>query len=91
MPKTTQLPIRLALRRENHMWCAYLKAVGDDRNPLLLGSIRMVAVENNETRKQQFIQMMTEFMGEMIETVTGHKPDHFEIQAAPESERGGNG
>jgi hypothetical protein len=91
MPKTTQLPIRLALRREGHMWSAYLKSVGDDRQPLLLGSIRIVAVENNETRKQQFITMMTEFMGEMIETVTGRAPDHFEVQEAPESERGGNG
>jgi hypothetical protein len=91
MPRTTQLPIRLALRRENHMWCAYLKSVGDDRQPLLLGSIRIVAIENNETRKQQFMQLMTEFMSEMIETVTGKAPDRFEVQEAPESERGGNG
>jgi hypothetical protein len=73
------------------MWSAYLKAVGDDRQALLLGSIRIKAVENNETRKQQFITMMTEFMGEMIETVTGRAPDHFEVESAPESERSGHG
>jgi hypothetical protein len=91
--ETRQMPVKLAMRREGDMWCAYLMANFKEekkREPLLLGSIRIIAVEQNEERKQQFMDMMTSFMGEMIELVTGKTPDRFEVQPAPENERSGN-
>jgi hypothetical protein len=87
------MPVKLAMRREGHMWCAYLMANFEEekkREPMLLGSIRLVAVEQNEERKKQFMDMMISFMGEMIELVTGQAPDRFDVQPAPESERGGD-
>jgi hypothetical protein len=85
------MPVKLAMRREGHMWNAYLMAnFATDKEPMLLGSIRMVAVEQNEERKKQFMDMMMSFMGEMIELVAGQAPDRFDIQPAPESERSGN-
>jgi hypothetical protein len=80
---------RLALRREGSMWNAYWARMNTMDGAVLLGSILISAVENDENRKRAFQGMMQEIMTEIIEDATGATPSRWDERAAPDNERGG--
>ena len=83
---------RLAMRQEGEYWNAYyaLPANVRSKGKILLGSIRMVAVMENEERKVAFMQMMRDIVSEIIEAQTGVRPMWNEPTPAPECERSGH-
>jgi hypothetical protein len=89
-PQTVKVG-RLALRHEGKFWNAYYALPDTMTDALLLGSIAMRFVENNEQRKAAFIAFMREAVSDIIEEQTGHRPTWPDgPQAAPESERAGH-
>jgi hypothetical protein len=80
---------RLALRVEGETWQAYY-ALSDTMNDAIpLASIRMALVMSQE-RKEAFIALMRECVGDIIEAETGHRPAWPEPpHRAPEHERSG--
>jgi hypothetical protein len=49
---------RLAMRREGEWWAAYYAMPDTMERAILLGTIRMVAVENSPSLKEGFMQLM---------------------------------
>lgn len=86
----TALPVRLAMRHEGKEWVAYFSELGSMKRATRLGSIKMTLVARAE-RKQAFLDLMTECMLDVIEDVTGKRPDKVDATPAPESERSGHG
>jgi hypothetical protein len=89
MKKT--ISIRLALRHEGDWWNAYLAKSDTMEGARLISSILIGAVAGKPERKQAFIDLMQEVMADGIETMSGVRPDNFDIDTAPESERSGHG
>jgi hypothetical protein len=82
---------RLAMRQEGGNWTAYYALPDSMDAPILLGSIRMGAIVGNPERKQAFMEMMRDIVGDIIEDKTGHRPTWGTPESAPEHERSGNG
>lgn len=82
---------RLALRHEGDNWNAYYALPDSMEGSLFLGSIRMSAVVDNTTRKQAFMNMMRDIVGDIIEQTVGVRPTWGGPQSAPEHERSGSG
>jgi hypothetical protein len=82
-----ELPMRLAMRAEGGKWNAYVAKPGTMEDSIWIGSIAMRFVVNNEKRKNAFLMIMTEAVGEVIEEVLGKKPKWNEPVEAPEHER----
>jgi hypothetical protein len=82
---------RLALRHEGESWNAYYVLPVGMEDRVFLGSIRMGAIVDNPTRKQAFMDMMRDIVGDIIEEKTGIRPTWGGPQRAPENERAGNG
>ena len=81
---------RLALRVEGNNWNAYFARPGTMEDAVLLASISMRLVQNEE-RKDAFLELMKECVADMLEEATGQRPSYPKgIQDAPESERSGN-
>lgn len=76
---------RLALRVEGQWWCAYYAQTDTMDRAIRLGKVHMGVVAD-EQRKQAFIDLMSSFVGELIEQATGHHPD-WRIEGAPDHER----
>lgn len=78
---------RLALRVEGEHWNAYYALPDTMEGAIWLGSIAMRFVQD-EKRKNQFIAMMREAVGDIIEEITGQRPSWPDgIQPAPQHER----
>ena len=77
---------RLALREEGTLWNAYYAMLDTMENAVFLGSIQLRFVADVE-RKQIFMTLMTEAVADLIEEVTGERPDWNLPQPAPEHER----
>jgi hypothetical protein len=88
--KVRKLPIRLALRQEGDWWNAYIAQQDTMTDAHLIGSILIGPVRGDRKLKQRFMDLMTDVMAMAVEEITGRKPDHTEVQEAPESERSGN-
>jgi hypothetical protein len=65
---------RLALRVEDSLWCAYYAPPGTMNGALFLGSIQMRFVEDKR-RKAAFMTLMQEAVSDVIEEITGHRPE----------------
>lgn len=80
------------MRREGHIWIAYYALPDTMEGAILLGSIAMRFVENNEERKEAFMGMMRDAVTELLKERTGAEdvtwPDG--PQPAPEHERSGS-
>lgn len=89
MPPIEPMGIRLALRVEGRFWNAYIAKVGTMENAVLIGSIAMAAVKNNEI-KGGFRELMQRIVTEELKTrgITAEWP--YDPEPAPESERAGN-
>jgi len=84
----TDAPFRLALRSEGEWWNAYFARRDTMQDAILLGSIRLRIVENDEQAKRQFMRLMKGALAVAIKQTAGldiakwNKP-----VAGPESER----
>lgn len=78
---------RLALRHEGKFWNAYYALPDSMDQAILLGSIAIAAVERQD-RKQAFMDLMREVVGDLLEEKAGQRPTWPEgAQPAPEAER----
>jgi hypothetical protein len=89
--KTNEMKLRLAFRHEGECRNAYLAVPDTMDGAKLIGSIIIGAVTSNSERKQAFMDLMKAVMSDGVENMTGTRPDHFDVQSAPESERSGHG
>lgn len=80
---------RLALRVEGNNWVAYYAMTNTMEGALFLGSIRMALVSRKD-RKNKFMGLMRNVVGDLIEEASGKRPEWKEPYAAPEHERSGN-
>ena len=81
---------RLAMRQEGGNWCAYYAQTDTMNGALFLGSIRMSIVMKNRERKEEFKSLMSESVADIIQEITGVRPDMGHSEPAPESERAGH-
>lgn len=82
---------RLALRQEGGNWVAYYAPYTNTmEHAIVLGSIAMTAVIERPQRKAQFIDLMRDCVGDIVESVTGTRPVWGGPEAAPEHERSGH-
>lgn len=77
---------RLALREEGHLWVAYYALTESMDGALMLGSIQLRFVDD-PIRRQAFMALMMEAVGDIIEEKTGVRPQWNVPQPAPEHER----
>lgn len=83
---------RLAMRVEGNYWNAYYVLSTDSlKGAILLGSISMNAIETNPQRRDEFMALMREVVGDMIEAITGVRPLWGGAKPAPEHERSRHG
>lgn len=84
---------RLAMREEGHFWVAYYALPDTMEGAVLLGQVAMAAVSGPEgfERKQTFMGMMRDFVGDIIAERIGYRPEWPEPEGrpAPERERAG--
>ncbi len=80
---------RLALRQEGEMWNAYYAMPDTMDGAVPLGSIRLAAVANPQ-RKQAFMDLMRDLVADVIEEITGARPEWGGPETAPEIERAGH-
>jgi hypothetical protein len=78
---------RMAFREEGEHWNAYYALPNTMEGAIWLGSIAMRFVER-PARKEQFMSLMRECFGDVMEQVIGQRPTWPDgVQPAPEHER----
>lgn len=83
---------RLAMRVEGETWVAYYALPGTMKGAIRLGSIamRLVAGGPREIeRKWAFMGLEQSAVADLLEDMTGQRPDMNHVRNAPESERAG--
>lgn len=78
---------RLAMREQGDRWVAYYALDNTMDGAIELGSIAMAFVDRPD-RKQQFMDLMRECVGDVIQRQTGTRPNWGGPESAPEHERG---
>lgn len=81
---------RLAMRVEGDKWVAYYAMPDTMNNAIWLGSILLTVVQD-EARKQAFMNLMREIVGDHIEAAVGVRPTWGGPRPGPEHERAGRG
>jgi len=79
---------RLALRDEGDRWTAYFADQDTMDDAIWLGSVLLKLVENPE-RRQQFIDLMTCWVADLLQPLCGERPTWNGPQTAPKHERRG--
>jgi hypothetical protein len=79
---------RLAMRHEGEWWNAYYALTDTMEGALLLGSIRITMVADPK-RKNAFMGLMRDAVGDMFKRSIGTEPDWGGAHSAPEHERSG--
>ena len=85
---TNQKIGRLAMRDEGDYWNAYYAMPDTMEGAILLGSIAMRFIDDNELRKSLFMELMKQAVGDIIEPRTGGTvtwPN--DLQTAPHHQR----
>ena len=81
---------KLALRVEGNWWVAYYAIDHHSmERSVELARLHMKHAEHPE-RRQQFMDLVQECVADVIEEVTGTRPEWNKPRPAPESERSGN-
>lgn len=84
-------PVKLAFRQEGDFWNAYLADRNSMRDSVLIGSINIRVVSENEHLKDAFMDLMQKSTEHMLKTAVGVSVQGWkEPQQVPESERSGN-
>ncbi|MEO1637766.1 MAG: hypothetical protein AAFU41_00795 [Pseudomonadota bacterium] len=78
---------RVAMRvsEDGEWWHGYYAMPGTMEGALLLGSIRMQFVQD-EARKQAFMSLMQEAIGDILEAEIGERPSHYNVAPGPAHE-----
>lgn len=84
------LQLRLAMRVEGAKWNAYAAKPDTMVDAIWLGSIALRFIEHNKQRKQAFLALMQDALGEQLAEITGAPVTWNKPSAAPEHERGGS-
>ncbi|RWR32492.1 hypothetical protein D2T31_00475 [Sinirhodobacter populi] len=80
---------RIALRVEGNFWNAYYALPDTMNDAVLIGSIGMAFIVNNPDRKQAFMAMMRECVGDAL-SARGLSVSHWKDPvSAPEHEKAG--
>ena len=79
---------RLALRQEGNVWVAYYALPDTMHDAVSLGSIRIAIIEGSPKRRQAFLDIMRDVVGDIIEEGFGRRPDIHKNKPAPFWERG---
>lgn len=79
---------RLAMRAEGNFWAGYYAMPDTMDGAIFLGSIQMRFVAD-QGRKDAFMDIMREAVGDIIEETTGQRPSWKKPRRAPEHERSG--
>jgi hypothetical protein len=84
---------RLALRTAGEFWHAYYALPDTMKNAIWLGSIRMAFIQDNQKRKDAFMELMKGCVKDILEerVGTGQVTWPDPPVPAPESERSGEG
>lgn len=91
MPEKIVQVGRLALRHEGAFWNAYYAMPNTMDGAILIGSIAIQFVANNQARKDAFIGLMREAVGELLYEQTGQQPSWTDgPRPAPQHERAGH-
>ena len=91
MKKSPELG-RLAMRHEGTFWVAYYALPDTMNGALELGRIAMRFIVDSPERKDAFMGMMRDAVGDLVEEMTGARPEWpDEPRSAPEHERSGHG
>ena len=78
---------RLAMRKEDHLWCAYYALPNTMDDAIFLGSITIRFVETEE-RRDRFMSLMRDAVADILQELTGKRPDWpNKPTVAPEHER----
>jgi hypothetical protein len=81
---------RLAMREEGKWWVAYYALPDTMERALELGRVAMAFIVDQPTRKDEFMRLMKECVGDILEDNYGDRPDWPEgPHPAPEHERSG--
>ncbi len=72
------------------MWNAYLALYDSMDDAILLGSIRIAAVDQDEELKDLFFDLMTKLFEGMLARVSDAKVVSYDLEKAPEHEKAGS-
>jgi hypothetical protein len=81
---------RLALRVEGEFWNAYYARQGTMDGAILLGSIRISVVVENEVVKDDFMALMKQVVAASAKSALGVAMEWGGAEKAPEHERSGH-
>jgi hypothetical protein len=79
---------RLAMRQEGGFWVAYYAHPKTMELAEELGRITMAAIVDNPERKDAFMRMMRDVVGDILEGITGVRPTWRDPVPGPDRERG---
>lgn len=88
MSNSEQQVSRLAMRQEGDWWVAYYAMPETMTDAIELGRVQMGIVQDRD-RKERFMVMMKDAVGDFIRDATGAEPSGWNRQTAPEHERSG--
>lgn len=81
--------MRLAFRVEGHWWVCYCAKPDTMRDAIQMARVAMGLVRD-EDRKQRFMDIMKDALGDFMEERFGQRPETWETESGPESERSGS-
>ena len=76
---------RLAMREEDNKWVAYYARPDTMDGAAWLGAVH-VSIASNPFRRQQFLNMMTDIVADILEQLSGRRPDMRENEQEEEYE-----
>lgn len=79
---------RLAMRQEGRFWVAYYAHPKTMELAEELGRIAMAAIVDHPERKDAFMQLMREAVGDIIQGIAGARPIWRDPTPAPDRDRG---
>jgi hypothetical protein len=79
---------RLAMREEGGFWVAYYAHNQTMELAQELGRISMAVIVERPERKDAFLALMREVVGDLLEGILGARPTWKEPRPAPDRERG---
>lgn len=81
---------KLALRQEGAWWVAYYDIQHNEQPKVELCRMHMDAMMINAARRDQFMTLARDLVGDLIHAATGIRPEWGGVQPAPESEKAGH-
>jgi hypothetical protein len=83
----TDPQLRLAFRQDGEHWCVYLANPDSMEDALLMASIRMSIVTQNERHKRAFMDLMKAILDDTLKDRIGTRAESWIERSAPEHER----